>query len=181
VDKIDQDTQLGLTGVYMFTDYFGLELLASTPFKHDIKVKGLGALDIREVGDTKLLPPTLSAQLYPLGFFKPDFKLQPYVGVGLNYTIFWSEDASSELSKGLGQVTGVDENYSFDLDNSWGIAVHAGLDFVFLGDFLFNVAVRWIDIETDASFKGKKTGTKVKADNVDIDPWVYTIGVGYRF
>ena len=29
VDKIDKDTQLGLTGVYMFTDYFGLELLAA--------------------------------------------------------------------------------------------------------------------------------------------------------
>jgi outer membrane protein len=103
VDKIDKDTQLGLTGSYMFTDYFGLELLASTPFKHDIKVKGLGALDIREVGDTKLLPPTLSAQLYPVGFFKPDFKLQPYVGVGLNYTIFWDEDASSQLSNGIGK------------------------------------------------------------------------------
>ncbi len=77
VDKIDKDTQLGLTGVYMFTDYLGLELLAATPFKHDIKVKGLGALGIREVGNTKLLPPTLSAQLYPVGFFKPDFKLQP--------------------------------------------------------------------------------------------------------
>ncbi len=73
VDKIDKDTQLGLTGVYMFTDYLGLELLAATPFKHDIKVKGLGALGIREVGNTKLLPPTLSVQLYPVSFFKPDF------------------------------------------------------------------------------------------------------------
>ena len=61
VDKIDSDTQLGLTGVYMFTNYFGLELIAATPFTHDIKVKGLGGLDIREVGDTKQLPPTLSA------------------------------------------------------------------------------------------------------------------------
>ena len=116
-----------------------------------------------------------------MGFIKPESKIQPYVGIGINYTMFWDEDASSELSKGLAKVTGVDENYNMDLDNSWGIAAQAGLDFVFLGDFLFNASVRWIDIETDASFKGKKTGTKVQADNVEIDPWVYTIGVGYRF
>ena len=181
VDKIDSDTQLGLTAAYLFTSYLGLELLAATPFTHDIKVEGLGALGIREVGDTKQLPPTLSALLYPMGFFKPEFKFQPYVGIGLNYTIFWDEDASSELSRGLGQVTGVDENYNMDIDNSWGIAAQAGIDYVFMDHFLLNGAVRWINIETDATFKGSKTGTRVEADDVEINPWVYSISVGYRF
>ncbi len=103
------------------------------------------------------------------------------MGVGLNYTIFWDEDASTQLRKGLGKVTSVDENYNFDLDNYWGIASQAGLDFVFFKNFLLNVGVWWINIETDATFKGRETGTKVKADDVENNPWVYTIGLGYRF
>ena len=181
VDKVEKDTQVGFTAAYLFTSYFGLELLAATPFTHDVKVKGLGALGIREVGDTKELPPTLSAVLYPMGFFKPASKFQPYVGLGLNYTMFWDEDASSELSKGLGQVTGVDENYNMDLDDSWGIAAQAGIDYLFTEHLLVNVALRWINIETDATFKGRETGTRVKADDVEINPWVYSISVGYRF
>jgi outer membrane protein W len=54
----------------------------------------------------------------PTGFIKPESKIQPYVGIGLNYTIFWDEDANSELRRGLGQVTGVGEDYHMDLDNS---------------------------------------------------------------
>jgi outer membrane protein len=47
--------------------------------------------------------------------------------------------------------------------------------------FLLNAALRWINIETDATFKGSKTGTRVEADDVEINPWVYSISVGYRF
>ena len=39
---LDSDTQLGLTFAYMLTDHIGLELLAATPFKHTVGVKGLG-------------------------------------------------------------------------------------------------------------------------------------------
>ena len=39
---LDSDTQLGLTFAYMLTDHVGLELLAATPFKHTVGVKGLG-------------------------------------------------------------------------------------------------------------------------------------------
>ena len=42
---LDSDTQLGLTGTYMLTDHVGIELLAATPFQHEVGVKGLGALD----------------------------------------------------------------------------------------------------------------------------------------
>ena len=41
---MDSDTQLGLNFAYMLTDHFGLELLAATPFEHEVKLKGT-ALD----------------------------------------------------------------------------------------------------------------------------------------
>ena len=181
VNKVDANTQLGVTGVYMFKSWFGLELLAATPFNHTIKVNGLEGLGIRRVGKTKQLPPTLSALFYPLGFTNPKAKLQPYVGVGLNYTIFWKEEASGQLREGLAQVTGVDEGYDMDLDNSFGLAARAGIDFLITDNIMLQAGLWYIDIETEAEFEGRRTGTRVKAKSVEIDPWVYTIGVGYRF
>lgn len=89
---LDSDTQLGLTFAYMLTDHVGLELLAATPFKHTVGVKGLGGGLDGKLADIKQLPPTLSLQYYPM---EPTSKFQPYAGVGINYTLFFDEDLSS--------------------------------------------------------------------------------------
>ncbi len=91
--------QLGLSGTYMLSDKLGIELLAVTPFTHDITAKG-GTLDGADIGDIKHLPPTLSAQYYFMG---SQNKFKPYVGVGLNYTIFFSEDVGADAA-GLGAI-----------------------------------------------------------------------------
>ncbi|HAL66220.1 MAG TPA: outer membrane protein OmpW, partial [Pseudomonas sp.] len=57
---LDSDTQLGLAFAYMLTDHIGLELLAATPFKHTVGVKGLGGGLDGKLADIKQLPPTLS-------------------------------------------------------------------------------------------------------------------------
>jgi outer membrane protein len=95
--------------------------------------------------------------------------------LGINYTIFWDEDASSQLEDAFG------EKFSMDVDNTWGIAGRAGFDYMITDNILFNASVWYINMETEAKFKGKSSGTRIKAKSVDIDPWVYTIGVGYRF
>ena len=81
---LNSDTQVGLSATYMVRDHVGVELLAATPFSHKVKgkkgLKGLG-----EFAKTKHLPPTLSIQYYPMDV-QSDF--QPYVGAGLNYTVF---------------------------------------------------------------------------------------------
>ena len=63
---LDSDTQLGLTFAYMLTDHIGLELLAATPFKHTVAVKGLGGGLDGKLADIKQLPPTLSLQYLSL-------------------------------------------------------------------------------------------------------------------
>ena len=178
VDEITNGTALGITGAYFFTDKFALELLAATPFKHDIKVKGLEPLGIRTAGDTKQLPPTLSAQFYPLG---KGSKFQPYIGIGLNYTTFFSSSSSSELSAGLAPVTGFYEDYSLDLDDSWGISGEIGADYFINENLALNASLWRIQIETEANFKGKISGTRIRAKDVKINPWVVMVGIGYRF
>jgi len=52
------------------------------------------------------------------------------------------------------------------------------MDYMITDRLLFNFAVWHIDIDTTA--KAKLNGTPVKVD-VDVDPWVYMVGLGYRF
>ena len=163
---LDSDTQLGLNFAYMVTDHVGIELLAATPFSHSVGVKGLGGLD-GKLGDIKHLPPTLSAVYYPM---ESGSAFQPYVGLGLNYTWFFdTELTSSAEDKGF---TGL------DLEDSWGLAYQVGMDYMLTDNIMINGQVRYIDIDT----KGTTNilGDEVKVD-VDVDPFVYMVGLGYKF
>ncbi|MAS11034.1 MAG: OmpW family protein [Salinisphaera sp.] len=159
------EAQLGLTVAYLFTDRLALELLAASPFEHDLSLAG-GALDGTPLGDIKHLPPTLSLQYR----FATDSAFTPYVGLGLNYTVFFSEDVSSQ-ARALG-VT------DLELDDSFGPAAQLGFDYAFGEHWLINADVRYLQIETTAELRTATGSTHL---DVDIDPWVYTLAAGYRF
>ncbi|AZL66766.1 MULTISPECIES: OmpW/AlkL family protein [Pseudomonas] len=168
---LDSDTQLGLAFAYMLTDHIGLELLAATPFKHTVGVKGLGAGLDGKLADIKQLPPTLSLQYYPMD---ASSKFQPYAGVGLNYTLFFDEDLSSNRkAQGFSNMK---------LKDSVGLAGQLGMDYMLTENLLFNAAVWYVDIDTKATIDGPSAlGVgKTKVD-VDVDPWVYMVGLGYKF
>ena len=163
---LDSDTQLGLNFAYMLTDKVGIELLAATPFSHDVGVKGLdGGLD-GKLGSIKHLPPTLSLIYYPLDNASA---FKPYVGAGINYTWFFDEELSSTAKNTFD---------GFSLDNSWGLAAQIGADYMLSDNWMVNAQVRYIDIDTTG--KTSLDGDRVKVD-VDVDPWVYMVGLGYKF
>ncbi|MBN7797841.1 OmpW/AlkL family protein [Parahaliea mediterranea] len=167
---IDNDTQLGITATWMFSDRFGVELLAATPFEHDFTVKGLGI----DGGSLTHLPPTLSLQWYPRG---GQSGWQPYVGIGVNYTYIYDEEVSGELKTALSAVLGA-SRADLSLDNSFGPAAQVGVD-IPLGDNLgLNLGVWYLDIDTTATIS-TDVG-RVKFD-VDVDPWVYNVGLAWRF
>ena len=168
---LDSDTQLGLNFAYMLTDNVGLELLAATPFSHDVDVAGspagLDALN-GNLGSIKHLPPTLSAVWYPL---QSNSAFQPYVGAGVNFTWFFDESVSSE-AKG--------KNFrGLDLDNSWGLAAQIGADYMLTDRVMLNGQIRYIDIDTSGTTHLDGVG-RLKVD-VDVDPMVYMVGLGYKF
>ncbi|MBN7768329.1 outer membrane beta-barrel protein [Marinobacter daepoensis] len=154
---VDTNTQLGIRGTYMFTSHLGLGVLAATPFKHNITGKD-GLLDGADIGETKHLPPTITLQYYPMASTSA---LQPYAGVGVNYTTFFEEKSD------LGEL---------ELDDSVGVAVEFGVDYMLSEQFGLNAAVWWADIDTEAEIKG----VTEKLD-VEIDPMVYMVGFTYKF
>lgn len=87
---VNSDTQLGLTVGYMLTDNVSVELLAASPFSHKISTPLLGLGDIAE---TKHLPPTVMLQYY---FGTKESTLRPFVGAGINYTVFFDEGFNSK-------------------------------------------------------------------------------------
>lgn len=164
---VDSNTQLGLTGTYMLSDNLGVGLLAATPFEHSVGVKGLGGLD-GDLADIKHLPPTLTLQYFPLD---KSSRLQPYVGAGINYTTFFDEDLTSQReAQGFSNL---------ELDDSWGLALEAGVDYMLSDNLLLNASVWYLDIDTTATTDLAGAG-QVKVD-VDIDPFVYMVGLGYKF
>ncbi|WP_158768191.1 OmpW family protein [Paraglaciecola sp. L1A13] len=168
--SVNSDTQLGLNVVYMFSDNIGLELLAASPFKHDINLTDTQDNDLG-LGDGKLaqsrqLPPTLSVIYY----LPVSETIQPYLGLGLNYTVFFDEE-----------FVGSRENQSFNnlsLEESFGIAAQIGMDYKLDEHWLVNASVRYIDIDTRANFDVLDLPAKV---SVDVDPWVYSVMLGYKF
>jgi outer membrane protein len=160
--NVDNNSQLGLNVAYFVTDSLAIELLAASPFSHDIGLNTVGAL-----GNTKHLPPTISANYY---LADDSTAFQPYVGVGLNYTIFFDES-----------FTAANQNAGFSdlsLDDSFGLSAQIGMDYLLDKNWLINASARWIDIDTEASFD--LNGDQGTVD-VTIDPMVYTLSIGYRF
>ncbi|VVO20209.1 OmpW/AlkL family protein [Pseudomonas fluorescens] len=168
---LTSDTQLGLTFAYMITDHVGLELLAATPFEHEVGVKGLGPALDGKLADVKQLPPTLSLQYYPLD---ASSKFQPYVGVGVNYTLFFDEELTSQRKN---------EGFSnLKLKDSVGISGQLGFDYLLTEHVLVNASVWYVDIDTEASVDGPTAlGVGRTKVDVDVDPWVYMVGIGYKF
>jgi outer membrane protein len=177
--EVDSDTQLGLTATYMLNSAWGVELLAATPFKHDITANLGGGVKVK-AGDTKHLPPTLSLVWYPLGSASA---IKPYIGAGLNYTTFFSEGVNGELEALAGDLADVGGPLPMrlKLDDSWGFAAQIGVDVALTDRWHLNGSLRWIDIDTKATFSASGVGKVITVGNVEIDPWVYQVNLGYRF
>lgn len=155
--RIDVDANIRptITGEYFIADNIGIELLAAWPFEHDINLVGTG-----KIGKTKHLPPTLSLQYH----FTNASAVTPFLGAGVNYTYFFDDTASGPLA-----------GTSLDLSDSWGLALHAGLDYAITDRGSLRADVRYIDIETDVKVGGTPIG-KVK-----IDPWVFGVAYVHKF
>ena len=168
--NVDDGTSLTLTGTYMFTDNWAFDILAAYPFSHDVNLDandGSGASI--PFGEVEHLPPTFSVQYH----FLPGSTFQPFVGLGLNYTTFLTEDIDSGIT---GLIT------DFSLDDSFGVAAQVGADWMLGERWLINFDLRWINIESDlkVTLAADPSG-RAELGTVKIDPLVAAINVGYRF
>jgi outer membrane protein len=154
--NVDEGYSPSIMLTYFLSDNWAIDVLGSLPFKHDINLNGGG-----KVGETKHLPPTVSLQYH---FLPQGAVFRPYVGAGVNFTLFFDEATTGALA-----------GSNLKLDNSFGVAAQIGADFAINDKWAINVDLRWADIDTDAALDGAPLGT------VAIDPFVFGVAVAYKF
>lgn len=139
---------------YFFTKNLAAELVLTYPQQVDIHTSGLG-----KIGHVDALPPSLVVQYHftDLGMIKP------YVGLGLNYTIF----TKKSFGTALGEIS-VDRT-------SVGFVGQVGADFMIDKNWSVNLDVKYITMDTDVKLSGNKIG------KLDLSPVTAGVGVGYRF
>ena len=138
---------------YFFTDKIAAELIAATA-EHTVKAGN------NVLGDTMILPPTLTLQYH----FMPEQKFSPYLGAGLNYSVFYGEDDASGFN-------------NLDVDGGIGYAVQAGFDYWLNDKWGLNLDVKYIDLDVDVSVNN----SALNAKDVKLDPWIVGAGVSYKF
>ena len=138
---------------YFLTEHVALELIAATA-QHELHAGG------SDLGETWILPPTLTLQYH----FMPKEKFSPYIGAGLNYSIFYGEDEGTGFT-------------DLDVDNGVGFAVQAGFDYWINDNWGVNFDAKYIDLDVDVSVNSGA----LNAYGVDIDPLIIGVGVSYRF
>lgn len=159
---------------YYFTKHIAAELILATGTRHNVRINDdtlATTLGDQDLGSVNLLPPTLTAQWH----FNPDQMIDPYIGAGINYTLFMDK----KLSVNKGALTGY--KIKTDSDN-WGWALQAGVDINLDDGWLLNADIKYATIDTTVKLKGAATGnTWAKIDDLDINPWVIGFGIGKKF
>ena len=144
---------LGFT--YFLTDNVSVEAILGAT-RHEIRAQG-GTTDAA-VHETWVLPPVVTLQYRPM----PEARVSPYVGAGLNYMLFFSGENRN--------------GYEVKLDDGLGYALQAGADVAVAGPWTVNVDVKKVWFNTDADVNNGA----LKSD-VNLDPWVVSLGIGRKF
>ncbi|MEP1766412.1 MAG: OmpW family outer membrane protein [Sulfitobacter sp.] len=148
---VRNDVRPSITAEYFLRDNLGLELLAATPFEHDINISGIG-----HAGTTKHLPPTLSLNYH----FPTHSAFKPYIGAGINYTAFFQE--ASDLG-------------TLEVEDGFGFSVQVGMDYELNETSSLRANLRWIDIDSDVTLDGAYIG------KAEIDPYVLNLAYVVKF
>jgi outer membrane protein len=152
--KIDDSIVPELDITYFFDKHWAAELILATT-SHDVKHTPTGL----DLGTTWLLPPTLTVQYH---FFPESEHFRPYLGAGVNYTMFYKTEEPAGLN--------------VDYKNNFGLALQAGFDVPLGNGWSLNVDVKKIFLNTDVTIQP----LGVHADT-DINPWIVGVGLGYRW
>lgn len=151
---------------HMLSNNIGVELIAATT-KHSVSGVSGTTGTIGKLASTWVLPPTLTVQYH----FAPEAKVRPYVGAGVNWTLFYNEKASRGLETAVGAT-------NVNLSSSFGWAAQAGIDIDLNEKMFLNVDVKYIKMDSNARLNSTAAG--LQRVGVDINPLVFGVGVGFK-
>ena len=170
--QVDNNTIPEIDFSYYFTKNIAAELILAVGTRHDVNVSSAGDV-AKALGSVNLLPPTLTAQWH----FMPDQTFDPYVGAGLAYVRAMDNGLTAQVGASALPIR-IDRN-------NFGGVLQAGFDVNLQDKWLVNFDVKKVFVSTDVELNslgvaGLASGFK-KIDQLDIDPWVVSVGFGKKF
>ncbi|MGV0963661.1 MAG: OmpW/AlkL family protein [Polynucleobacter sp.] len=141
---------------YFFTKNIAAELVLTWPQQVNINS------NIGNAGKITALPPSLLAQYHftDLGAFKP------YVGAGINYTIF----GNRQNFPALGNTVQVQPS-------SVGFVGQVGMDYMLDKNWGLNVDVKYATMATNV----QQVAGGANIGKLTLNPWMPAVGVTYKF
>jgi outer membrane protein len=170
--KIDINNASSLSGglTYMVTDQVSLDLPLSLPFKHQIV--GAGTQDgVGTVIHAKSFPVTVFAQYR---FLNPTSAFRPYVGVGLTYARFYQVRSTASLSA----MTGGEPTLTI-IDSKFAFTPQIGFTYFFNEEWFADFMVAKTFLRTNAMLT--RSGQTTQTLSAKLDPWAFSLGLGYKF
>lgn len=164
--KVNNSVMPEIDVTYMATDHIGFELIAATT-KHAASGTSGTTGSLGKLASTWVLPPTLTMQYHPI----VDGHVRPYVGAGVNYTLFYSEKPSAALIAAVGPT-------KVHMSSSFGLAAQAGVDIDLSDKMFLNLDVKYVGIDTNARLSTTAAG--VQRVKINLDPIIVGVGIGLR-
>ncbi len=144
-----------LDAEYFLTRRWSSELMLTYPQSQTVTVAGT------PIGTFKHLPPVFTVKYNLL----PEEDFQPYVGIGFNLTLI------SDVNLATPRAGKLDLNSS-----SVGPAVQAGFDYRIAPRWYANGDIKWFALGSDLDLVGVG-----KVSRLHINPFLFGVGIGYRF
>ncbi|PZQ88630.1 MAG: hypothetical protein DI534_10730 [Leifsonia xyli] len=144
---------------YFFTPNFAIETICCVTHH---KIEGRGALSGVKIGDSYVVPFTVMGQYHFTNFGR----FKPYVGVGVNYSLFFSNDADGPTITRL------------KVHDSVGVAGQVGFDYMIDDHWGINFDLKKIYMRPKVNVR---TAGGPISGRAKIDPWVSGVGIAYKF
>ena len=172
---------LGLGFVHDFNGHWSGELALGYPPRVRTDAMGVawnavGIAPGTGITDVHLQSPTVFVNYHPFGVHH---RIDPYVGLGVNYTRFTDTTALNSLQNAIGPT-------QIHLSDSWGAAAHVGLQYHFDRRWSLVGSIAVADVQSDlTSTTFLRGGSSVVVmqgkTHINFHPIVYTVAIGYSF
>jgi outer membrane protein len=172
-------TQLGASATFMVAPHIGLGVTATTPFSYTLRDRRIHtnqSYDHHRIGNVYQYSPTIGAQFF---FLNAASRVQPYIGAGINYTTYDTDISHKAKDYGYKKIK---------MDSSWGWALQLGVDVSFSKQWLLSASVQRLEAEGDGKITCRSHSSNHRPNlcseskwSADIDPWIYSLGVGFKF
>jgi outer membrane protein len=155
---------------YFLTKNIALEAVCCVSY-NKVYLSGGTIAPNQQAASTWLFPPTVLVQYHWTDFGH----FQPYVGVGVNYTVYFHQHAAEPLLNTVG------------IQSSWGVAGQIGFDYMIDDHWGFNFDVKKILMNPHvygtvaAPSVTPYPGSVSISGQANISPWLIGAGITYRF